>query len=397
MNFTKSILIVALFFFTAMQSQSGPMVTTNIQTHLLNKYWSPNIGDQYEIVFFFTAHQVTLFVGNKKIGSEYFYITDNSGAIHPIFDKIKVGTTHSGNYLRTNSSYFIIEFFSDLQKFRWKRSFDPEGTWQTYSLLNNPYFNSSQGDAFTKNNCINGKLDSVVSYFVEEGKYTSYVSQADADTKALAEINEFGQQNANDIGSCDYRNTVRSHPFTKNDCSTSGVASVVIYTVGPGTYTSLISQAVADEKAQIDLTTNGQNYANLNGSCNYENTLKSAILTSNICSAGGVGLTITYTVDAGTYTSSISQADAEAKALEDIEIIGQATANSGGCTYKNTVKSFSFKRNNCIAPKVGTFETYTVVAGKYTSTISQADADAKAQAEITANGQNNANTKGSCL
>ena len=40
--------------------------------------------------------------------------------------------------------------------------------------------------------------------------------------------------------------------------------------------------------------------------------------------------------------------------------------------------------------------TYNVAAGAYTSTISQADADAKAQADVTANGQTYANTNGTC-
>jgi hypothetical protein len=65
-------------------------------------------------------------------------------------------------------------------------------------------------------------------------------------------------------------------------------------------------------------------------------------------------------------------------------------------TYTNTVKSVSFNRNNCGKGYTGSSVVYTVPAGKYTSTISQADADAQAQAEVNANGQNNANNQGTC-
>lgn len=70
---------------------------------------------------------------------------------------------------------------------------------------------------------------------------------------------------------------------------------------------------------------------------------------------------------------------------------------SSGTVYKNVSKSQSFTRQGCAAGEVGSVLAYTVPAGIYSSTVSQADADAKADAEITANGQNFANANGSCL
>jgi hypothetical protein len=64
-------------------------------------------------------------------------------------------------------------------------------------------------------------------------------------------------------------------------------------------------------------------------------------------------------------------------------------------TYTNTVKSGRYTRNDC-GRGTGSSVTYTVPAGKYTSTISQADADAQAQADVTKNGQSYANTNGTC-
>jgi YD repeat-containing protein len=50
----------------------------------------------------------------------------------------------------------------------------------------------------------------------------------------------------------------------------------------------------------------------------------------------------------------------------------------------------------CGAGFTGSSVTYTVPAGTYSSTLSIADADAKAQADVTANGQNYANDMGTC-
>jgi hypothetical protein len=66
-------------------------------------------------------------------------------------------------------------------------------------------------------------------------------------------------------------------------------------------------------------------------------------------------------------------------------------------TYYSVAKSQIFYKNNCPAgSSSSTPYTFTVAANAYTSTISQADANAKAQAYIDANGQNAANTAGTC-
>jgi hypothetical protein len=64
-------------------------------------------------------------------------------------------------------------------------------------------------------------------------------------------------------------------------------------------------------------------------------------------------------------------------------------------TFNNIAKSGTFNRNNCFK-SVGSAVTYTVVAGTYSSTISQADADSQAQTDVINNGQAYANTNGTC-
>jgi YD repeat-containing protein len=64
--------------------------------------------------------------------------------------------------------------------------------------------------------------------------------------------------------------------------------------------------------------------------------------------------------------------------------------------YFNTAQSQYFTRNNC-PNGAGSSVTYTVRDSTYTSTVSAADANNQALADILANGQNYANTTGICL
>lgn len=64
--------------------------------------------------------------------------------------------------------------------------------------------------------------------------------------------------------------------------------------------------------------------------------------------------------------------------------------------YYNTSQSQSFIRNNCGSGYSGSTVTYIVAANTYYSTISQADANNQALADITGNGQNYANSTGTC-
>ncbi len=187
--------------------------------------------------------------------------------------------------------------------------------------------------------------------------------------------------------------TIQSAPFTKNNCDPGGKASAVIYTVEAGKYSSYDSQADADDKAQAEITSNGQSNANNKGTCTFTNTAKSASFTK-ICPAGSTGGALLYTVAAGKYTSILSQADADAKAQDDIATNGPKRANAlCSCSFNSkALTNVGFRKNNCRAPKVGSIVYYSVAAGKFSSTVSQAAADAQAQKA----GQDNANAKGTC-
>lgn len=64
--------------------------------------------------------------------------------------------------------------------------------------------------------------------------------------------------------------------------------------------------------------------------------------------------------------------------------------------FYNAAKLQVFTKNDCPANYAGSIVTYNVAAGTYSSNISQADADQKAINDINVNGQNYANANGTC-
>jgi len=273
---------------------------------------------------------------------------------------------------------------------------------QTYANNNGGcaplYYSVAKSGTFTRNNCATGGTGSTVTYTVAASAYTSTISQADADSKAQNDVNANGQAYANNNGTCTWSSAAKSGTFTKNNCATGGTGSTVTYTVAASAYTSTISQADADSKAQNDVNTNGQTYANNNGTCTWYNVAKGGNFTKNDCTNGGTGVVVTYAVPPGTYSSTISQADADQKAQNDVNTNGQAFANSHGvCLWYSVAQSGTFTRNNCTGGATGSTVTYTVAAGAYNSTVSQTDADQKAQNDVNNNGQTYANNNGACL
>lgn len=128
-----------------------------------------------------------------------------------------------------------------------------------------------------------------------------------------------------------YSNLAVSEIFTKQ-CAVGYVGSDVTYTIPAGTYTSTVSQAAVDIQVQNNLNEFGQAYANTNGTCSqlFYNTALSQTFTKEGCDIGYEGTSITYAVPAGRYTSTISQADADEQAQDDLDANAQAFANLPG-------------------------------------------------------------------
>lgn len=202
-----------------------------------------------------------------------------------------------------------------------------------------------------------------------------------------------------------YYNTEQTITKTRNNCTIGWTGSSVNYVVAANTYSSLISQADADQKAILGEDANAQAYANTNGTCTppvtYYSAAGSLSKTRNNCIVGYTGSTVNYTVAYGKYTSLISQADANQKAQDDLNANAQAYANTNGTcsppvTYYSAYASVNKPRNNCAEGSTGSMVNYSVSYGKYTSLISQADANQKAQDDLNANAQAYANTIGTC-
>lgn len=130
----------------------------------------------------------------------------------------------------------------------------------------------------------------------------------------------------------------------------------------------------------------------------YGNIVKTQTFTKQGCNAANAEFpeTITYTVSPNTYYG-LTQADADSKAQNDINTNGQTAANATACTIGvwNDERTASFRRS-CGTGFEGSLETYTVPANRYAARTKQ-EANALADADIAANGQNHANNVGICI
>lgn len=271
------------------------------------------------------------------------------------------------------------------------------------------YRNKRQSALFTKEGC-NSETErgEELEYVVEAGKYTSIISQSDADNKAMKDIDQNGQNWVNEHGRCItilWYNVKKSKSFRKNDCDPdTEEGSLVTMTIEAGQFSSTISQEDADRKAEAELDAKGQDYANSHGTCNtikWYNDRKSKMFQKTDCEVTEVGSMVEYVVEAGRFSSSVSKEDANQKALDALEAEGPGYANEHGTCetnlWYNVEKSKVFYKNDCEDGFVGAPYTYTVGAGKYTSDVSQEDADKKALDDIEKNGQEQANLNGECI
>lgn len=271
------------------------------------------------------------------------------------------------------------------------------------------YKNKRQSALFTKEGC-NPETEKgeELEYVVEAGKYTSIISQSDADDKAMKDIEQNGQNWVNEHGRCItilWYNVKKSKSFRKNDCDPdTEEGSLVTMTIEAGQFSSTISQEDADRKAEAELDAKGQDYANSHGTCNtikWYNDRKSKMFQKTDCEVTEVGSMVEYVVEAGRFSSSVSKEDANQKALDALEAEGPGYANEHGTCetnlWYNVEKSKVFYKNDCEDGFVGAPYTYTVEAGKYTSDVSQEDADKKALDDIEKNGQEQANLNGECI
>jgi len=123
----------------------------------------------------------------------------------------------------------------------------------------------------------------------------------------------------------------------------------------------------------------------------YSNQMISELVTRSNCGAGYQGGSVTYTVPAGQFTSTISQEDADNQAetylLTNAQDYADNSPNKGACymIYYNTAWSETDTTTSCDPGYIGGVVTYTVPAGTYSSIINQGDADQQAKDDLAAN------------
>lgn len=127
-----------------------------------------------------------------------------------------------------------------------------------------------------------------------------------------------------------YSNTIQKQTFYKDCSGTNGSGGPIEYMVPAGTYVSTISVQDANLKALAEITAKGQQYANDNGYCVFYNDGVSQQFQKNDCPGGTVGTYVSYSVAANTFSSLISKADANSKALQEVLRLGQHFANANG-------------------------------------------------------------------
>jgi hypothetical protein len=264
------------------------------------------------------------------------------------------------------------------------------------------YSNKAVSETFTRNNCGTGYQGSDVTYTVGAGVYTSTISQYDADIQTEINVLTNGQNYSNTNGSCAliYYNTVQSVSDTTQTCPDGYTGGTVTYTVPAGTYSSIISQADANQQALNDIAANAIAYANFpaNAVCNINTTPdwewfpgdSTAPADPSYCLSVNGQLPphqFILVKDVNPNSSTYNQ-------TQYVDYGPQAACPAN--TYFNAQQSQNFTRNNCGTGYTGSTVTYTVQPGKYSSTVSQAAANQLATNDINANGQNYANANGTC-
>jgi len=158
------------------------------------------------------------------------------------------------------------------------------------------YSNHAASESFTKQGCTSGYVGSSVTYSVAAGKYTSSISQLDADMQLEADLMAHGQAYANSTGTClqVFYNAAQSGAFTTHSCAEGYVGGTVTYNVPAGKYSSTVDQATADQMAIDEVNANGQAYANsaAHAVCTIDNTpdWEASGTASTQCQTVGSGL-----------------------------------------------------------------------------------------------------------
>lgn len=140
------------------------------------------------------------------------------------------------------------------------------------------YYSQIYNETAVKNNCPVGYHGLEVSLASTLGQFTSNISQYAANLLAVAWVRENKQDKANaalegtycDINPPIFYNTEQTKSIQRNDCATGYTGSAITKKIDKETYSSFVSVADANAKAQAELDILlTQEYANATGTCEY--------------------------------------------------------------------------------------------------------------------------------
>jgi len=233
------------------------------------------------------------------------------------------------------------------------------------------YYNSKQ--TFTAN-CPAGQTGNSVTITIQDGLVASSTSQSDADARALQQAQQqaLAQLNCSG-GQTTYLNTPQSFTAVCQGSPTpDGIPQTV--NIPAGQFTSVISQADADAQALASAQAQAQALL----VCTFWNAEQSYTAS---CPSGQTGTPVTKTVSQHTFSSDLSQSDANSKALNSAKTQAQTELVCNGQTifFENTpqiaIRSYVFGSlgNQCLSTV-----TVNVAAGSVTSLTSVSDANNQA-------------------
>lgn len=227
--------------------------------------------------------------------------------------------------------------------------------------------------------CPNGQTGDSVTVIKEAGTYHSALSVADANAQAISAA----QQEANSRLACEdssfaFYNTPQTYTAncpvaTDGDDTPTADGNPVTVTIPAGAYASNVSQAAADDAALAA----AQASAEAQLACTFWNA--SQTYTAE-CPDGSTGSDVEKTVAARSFSSTISQEDANSKALAEAQNLAQAELSCSGTTFVvgNTPQSVQvqYPCPTCHRSPI-IFAGSTVAANTFTAT-----ANAATQADI---------------
>lgn len=184
-----------------------------------------------------------------------------------------------------------------------------------------------------------------------------------------------------------------TNPGTAGQRVTSG-------SMGELTYTGVVITATAlSNIGPVTIVTGQTGCSGSTPPPTFSSEASQKVLTKNDCPSGQHGTAVTVTAAEGQFTSTVSQADANAQ--RDAWMQAQANINgtcTGTPTYVNDVQSGFFYKNNCPSGQTSSQGyVYTIPAGAYTSTTSKDHANSLAIAALNSQGQAYANSVGDCV